>query len=410
VTALRDTGQLANTVILFTSDNGYFHGEHRVPDGKERLYRPALRVPLLARGPRFPAGARVAAPVANVDLAPTIVALTGSRPSRVMDGRNLAAVAADPAAAAPRRILLEVGDNVGNPTSEGALTSRYLYAEHSTGEHELYDLATDPHQLVNRAGDPGHAAARQSLARDLDRLLACPAPSPAFPGDTSPPSVSGPGAHLFGLRTVQPGGVPLTLFWGGGDPGSGVAAYQVQVSVRAGAWSAVTPRSCGMTSLTRLFPPGVALALRARARDAVGNWSGWTAGPSFRPDMADDGATAVGYSAGWTRRAVADALGGGLSSSSTAGARATVRLTGTAIGVVSTRGPDQGVAEVWMDGVRVKVADLYHPVRQPRQMIHAQSLLPGAHDVQVRVTGNRHPRSGGTAVAVDGFVTLTRLG
>jgi N-acetylglucosamine-6-sulfatase len=73
VGALRAAGELENTLILFTSDNGFFHGEHRVPYGKVMVYEPSVAVPLIMRGPGVPRGARRGQLVTNADLAPTIL-------------------------------------------------------------------------------------------------------------------------------------------------------------------------------------------------------------------------------------------------------------------------------------------------------------------------------------------------
>src|SRR5262249_50764653 len=72
VSTLQSTGELKNTVLMFTSDNGFFHGEHRVPQGKVRLYEPSIRVPLEIAGPGVPHGIHRTQPVTNADLAPTI--------------------------------------------------------------------------------------------------------------------------------------------------------------------------------------------------------------------------------------------------------------------------------------------------------------------------------------------------
>src|SRR5262249_15866637 len=96
VKALDATGQLDHTVIIFTSDNGFSLGEHRIPEGKYLPYEESIRVPLIIRGDGFPAGAHAAQMVSNVDLAPTIVALTGAKARRTMDGRTLLPLALDP--------------------------------------------------------------------------------------------------------------------------------------------------------------------------------------------------------------------------------------------------------------------------------------------------------------------------
>ena len=70
---LRRSGELDKTLIVFTADNGFFHGEHRVRGGKVLPYEPSIRVPLILRGPGVPRGAVRRQLVTNVDLAPTIL-------------------------------------------------------------------------------------------------------------------------------------------------------------------------------------------------------------------------------------------------------------------------------------------------------------------------------------------------
>ena len=89
VNRLEGTGILGDTVLIFTSDNGFFHGEHRIPAYKRRVYEEAVRVPLLIRGSGFPPGKTANQYAANIDLAPTIVDLAGASAGRVMDGRSL---------------------------------------------------------------------------------------------------------------------------------------------------------------------------------------------------------------------------------------------------------------------------------------------------------------------------------
>ena len=56
VNALKAKGELADTLLVFTSDNGFFHGEHRIPSGKQHIYEESIRVPLAMRGPGIPSG------------------------------------------------------------------------------------------------------------------------------------------------------------------------------------------------------------------------------------------------------------------------------------------------------------------------------------------------------------------
>ena len=163
--AVEASGELNNTVIVFTSDNGFFHGEHRVPKGKERVYDEAIRVPLIARGPGFARGLIATEPVINADLAPTFVALAGATPGRVMDGRSL--LDRDP----PRPLLIEAGD-VSAPYTAVRTTS-WEWVEYQSGERELYNLTNDPYELTSRHDDPTLLATKAQLADLLARLRTC---------------------------------------------------------------------------------------------------------------------------------------------------------------------------------------------------------------------------------------------
>jgi N-acetylglucosamine-6-sulfatase len=175
VAALRGLRELDDTLIIFTSDNGFFHGEHRVPAGKLLPYEPSIRVPLIMRGPEIPAGLRVSQRVANIDLAPTIVDAAGATPGRIMDGRSLLPVIAEPNVSLRRDLLVERGPGVGTFT---ALRARnYFYAEYGNGEQELYDLVRDPYQLRSRHAAPAYAAIRERLAERLAHLRACSGPA-----------------------------------------------------------------------------------------------------------------------------------------------------------------------------------------------------------------------------------------
>ena len=167
VVALRKSGELDNTLIVFTSDNGYLHGEHRIPAGKGRVYEPSIRVPLVVRGPGIPRGHGVSTLVANIDLAPTLLDAANARPGRVLDGRSLFPLLQQPAAWAPRDILLERASSSAD--FEGIRTPSDVYVEYRSGEKELYDLVRDPDQLQSH-----HASAiyRQRLRELAGRLAA----------------------------------------------------------------------------------------------------------------------------------------------------------------------------------------------------------------------------------------------
>jgi N-acetylglucosamine-6-sulfatase len=193
VDTLRDTGQLRGTYVLFTSDNGFMEGQHRIKSGKLVAYEPSTALPLLVRGPGIPAGRVSREPVMDVDLAPTILDMADAPHSGwTIDGRSLLPFAQDPGRPRTTRPRLqEIGplDNTrGDLDQEGRLgrgevlrmpryggvsTARYRYIRYRNGEEELYDLRRDPDELDNRIADRRYRAARRVLRRQLGRLGSC---------------------------------------------------------------------------------------------------------------------------------------------------------------------------------------------------------------------------------------------
>ncbi len=171
VAKLAENGELANTYIVFTSDNGYHLGQHRLPHGKRTVYEEDIAVPLMVRGPGVPPGTVRPHLVVNNDLAPTFADLAGASAPGA-DGRSFAPLlTADPPPVPSwrKRILVE---NWRSPTVNGispipnfkaVRTGNMLYARYASGERELYDLRTDPHQLRSRK--PGHPANRRPVKR-----------------------------------------------------------------------------------------------------------------------------------------------------------------------------------------------------------------------------------------------------
>jgi arylsulfatase A-like enzyme len=183
VTALRDAGVLGTTLILFTSDNGYFQGEHRIPSGKILPYEPAVKVPLLASGAGVVPGRRITAAVANIDVAPTIVEAAGATAGLTMDGRSLwpflsGAQSAWPTGSGARHLLVEDSRRGAAATVFWSIRrGRYVYTEYANGDRELYDLQTDSAQLVSRHASQAHATIRGQLARRLAAMKTCRGPS-----------------------------------------------------------------------------------------------------------------------------------------------------------------------------------------------------------------------------------------
>jgi arylsulfatase A-like enzyme len=204
--------RLRNTYIIFTSDNGFFYGEHRLTGGKFLAYEPSTHLPFLMRGPGIKAGTETGQLAANIDIAPTVLELAGVEADKSIDGTSLYPFAHDPSLRTRRPILFEsfvqtndVEENGGGPAAtptplatgakgggpsvnrQGAGTSivappknyygirlgPYKYIEWPDGEKELYDITKDPYELNNKARDPNLFPIRAFLHNELVRLETC---------------------------------------------------------------------------------------------------------------------------------------------------------------------------------------------------------------------------------------------
>jgi arylsulfatase A-like enzyme len=194
VDALRETGELGNTVIMFTSDNGYLMGEHRWFGEKVVPYEASIRVPLLIRGPGFPRGVHREQLVSTTDFAPTIIQLADAKARLVIDGESLLPFAKNPGYRRNRAIGLEAtfhqltGQLLAllpryagvNIFFDGVRSNRFMYAHYHkdvsaapADENELYDLEEDPYELRSAHENPKYAQTRIRLERLTRELANC---------------------------------------------------------------------------------------------------------------------------------------------------------------------------------------------------------------------------------------------
>jgi len=195
IRALAATGELEETLVMLTSDNGYFLGEQGIRAGKTLPHDPSLHTPLLMRGPGIPAGEVRYDPFLSIDFAPTITRLTGVRAGLPMDGTSMLGVARYGDRGWSRSVLTETGrrgivrdtDEGGGPLPTddpgaadiryaiGVRSDRYLYTHLANGDEELYDMAVDPDQYDNLIDVPAYARVRELMREQLAKIRACDA-------------------------------------------------------------------------------------------------------------------------------------------------------------------------------------------------------------------------------------------
>ena len=179
VDELERRDELDNTYIFFTSDNGYFAGEHGLSYGKLLAYEASSRVPLMMRGPGIDPDTTSEALVGNIDLAPTIAGIAGADPTVELDGRSLLPLPAEAGDGVERPLVIEglVEDRsvfYGVPY-QAIRTQRYVWIEYENGATELYDYKRDPYELRSKHEAAEYAAVRESLANALAAYRDCAA-------------------------------------------------------------------------------------------------------------------------------------------------------------------------------------------------------------------------------------------
>ncbi|WP_349452249.1 sulfatase [Nonomuraea sp. B19D2] len=175
VSALRQAGQLDNTYIFFTSDNGFHLGTHRLRQGKTTPFEEAIRIPLVVRGPGIKTNSTISQLGSTVDLATTFAELGGATAPPFAEGRSLAPLLMGrPPSEWRRNVLVEFTRPANRasaaqtpvPNYQALRTDRYAYVRYETGEKQLYDLHADPDELHNLA-----ASADPALLANLDERL-----------------------------------------------------------------------------------------------------------------------------------------------------------------------------------------------------------------------------------------------
>lgn len=178
---LEETGQLDNTVFIFTGDNGLLNGEHGMVD-KRTMHEPSIRVPLVVRYPGLTAQPKtVSEQVLTLDLAPSILDLCGAKPLPKTHGRSWKKLATEGDSAWRKSWYYEYNYERQfpyTPNVRGVRSDRYKYIRYPHGDGgpdrhlaELYDLEADPEESTNLIARPEHAALVHQLDAELTRLM-----------------------------------------------------------------------------------------------------------------------------------------------------------------------------------------------------------------------------------------------
>jgi arylsulfatase A-like enzyme len=190
---LEKSGLAKNTIVIYSSDQGFYNGEHGWFD-KRWMYEESLRTPLLVSVPGASGSVNDKDIVSNVDFAPTILDLAGLPVPSDMQGRSFAPILKGQTPADWRKSFYYHYYEFPGPhmvqRHDGVTDGRYkLIHFYDINEWEMYDLKTDPYELKSVYNDPSYAAERQRLEAELVKLkteLKVPDPDPAYTRMTGP--------------------------------------------------------------------------------------------------------------------------------------------------------------------------------------------------------------------------------
>ena len=176
---LRQRGMLDDTVLIFTSDNGFNIGVHQGPVDKRIMYEESLRIPLFIKYPKLiKPGSKIKQMALNIDIAPTILDLAGAPIPDTMQGRSLVPLLKGQTKNWRKSFLYEYFQEKdflpGIVTMVGVRTERYKYIHYPELKDdidELYDLKKDPIEMKNLINDSKYAHILKDLKKELDRLI-----------------------------------------------------------------------------------------------------------------------------------------------------------------------------------------------------------------------------------------------
>ena len=177
--ALQETNQLDRTVFVFTSDHGYWNGEHGLSVERRLAYEEAVRIPLLIRYPAMiEPGLLIDALALSIDMAPTLLAFAGVNEPFDADGRSLLPLlrAEKPADLRTSFLIERYSDTVFPRVNDmgyrAVRTEHYKYIRYADldGMEELYDLKLDPYEMRNVIAEPAYKEALRELSGELERL------------------------------------------------------------------------------------------------------------------------------------------------------------------------------------------------------------------------------------------------
>jgi N-acetylglucosamine-6-sulfatase len=176
---LENKGELDNTIVVFTSDHGYWYGEHCLDLERRLAYEEAIRIPMLVRyPPLIKAGIKPKQMVLSIDLAPTLLEIAGQTPGSHLHGKSWIPIFKNKASKWRSSFLVEYYSDTVFPRIfkmgyKAVRDNRYKFIHYVdlNGMNELYDLKKDPYELHNLIGNTQYKRILEKMKKELNLLL-----------------------------------------------------------------------------------------------------------------------------------------------------------------------------------------------------------------------------------------------
>jgi subtilisin len=217
--------------------------------------------------------------------------------------------------------------------------------------------------------------------------------------DSDTPTAKTPTRSIAVHAMLGTSSVPAIVAWPAAtDPTSGIAGYEVQRQIDAGAWTTIASTAARSVAVNELG--NRTYRYRIRARDGAGNWSAWVVSAPAWSGAVQETSPAIRWTGPWQQYLYANASRGATRWSATNGARGVLTFSGRGIAFASPLGPTRGHAAIYVDGVYRTTVSLFRSTGLSRVIVYATTFTAlGTHRIEIRVAGSRR-------VDVDAFVIL----
>jgi subtilisin family serine protease len=204
------------------------------------------------------------------------------------------------------------------------------------------------------------------------------------------PTANAPKVSAWSKGIISTTTITANVGWSAAtDPTSPIGGYEIQSSIDGGAWGPTMALGPSIRAIGPVQSIGHLYQYRIRAKDTVGNWSPWMAGPSVRSSLVQNGSSSVAYVGTWHRQSYKYASGGSVNYATAAGASAKITFSGRSVAIVGPVGPGRGSVKIYVDGVYRTTVSFRAAANRSRKVMYTTTLPTlGTHSIRLRLAGN----------------------